>query len=80
MVLFKSSRGEGFKEYAQIGDHASSEKILSLHNKSIHLTLAIYSNLRNGMTAKKHEKAEEGRGMWMEGEVEEAIDAVRSWS
>ena len=66
--MFKSGRGGRVKEYAQIGVHASSEKILSLHNMSIHLTLAIYINLRNGTTVKKHEKAEERRGMWMEGE------------
>jgi hypothetical protein len=63
-----------------MGVRASSEKILCLHNKSIHLTLAIYSNLRNGIMVKKHEKAVERRGMWIEGEVEEAIDGVRSWS
>jgi hypothetical protein len=80
LALFKSGRGGRSKEYVHIGIHASSQKILSLHNKSIHLTLAISCNLRNGMTVKKHEKAEERRGMWMEGEVEEAIDGVRSWS
>ena len=80
MSLFKPGRGGRVKDCAQIGVHASSQKILNLHNKSIHLTLAIYSNLRNGMTVKKHEKAEERRGMWMEGEVEEEIDGVRSWS
>jgi hypothetical protein len=80
LALFKLGRGGRVKEYAQIGIHASSEKILSLHNKSIHLTLAICSNLRNGTTVKKHEKAEERRGTWMEGEVEEATDGVRSWS
>jgi hypothetical protein len=67
LSLFKSGGGGLDKEYARIGMHASSEKILSLHNKCIHLTLAIHSNLRNGMTVKKHEKAEEGKGMWMEG-------------
>jgi hypothetical protein len=80
LALFKSGRGGRVEEYIQVGIHATSEKILSLHNKSIHLTLAIYNNLRNGMTVKKHEKAEERRGMWMEGEVEEAIDGTRSWS
>jgi hypothetical protein len=52
LALFKPGRGGRDKEYAGIGIHASSEKILSLHNKSIHLTLAICSNLRNGMLVK----------------------------
>jgi hypothetical protein len=59
LSLFKSARGGCVKERAQTGVHTTSEKNLSLHNTSIHLTLAIYSNLRNGMTVKKHEKAEE---------------------
>jgi hypothetical protein len=74
LALFKPGSGGRDKEYARIGIHASPEKIFSLHNKSIHLTLDIYSNLRNGMTVKEHEKAEEGKGMWMEGEVEDAKD------
>lgn len=78
--MFKSGRGGRVKEYVRTGIHASSEKILSLYNKSIHLTLAIYSNLRNGMRVKKQEEAEERKGMWMEGEFEEAIDGVRSLS
>lgn len=78
MALFKSGRVGRAKEYVRTAIRASSENILSLHNKSIHLTLAMYSNLRNRMTVKKQEEAEERKGMWMEGEVEEAIDGVRS--
>lgn len=80
MAQFKSGRVGRVKEYVQIGIHASSEKIFSLRNNSIHLKLAIYSNLRSGVTVKKQEEAEERKGMWMEGEVEEAMDGVRSWS
>jgi len=80
LAQFKSGRVGRVEEYVQIGIHASSEKILSLRNNSINLKLAIYSNLRSGMTVKKHEEAEERKGTWMEGEVEEAMDGVRSWS